>query len=359
MQKIKNLNFTDSLNEAFHQSMDYDKNVIIIGEGVPDCNQIFGTTKNLEEKFGSNRVFDMPLSENALTGICIGAAQKGLRPVLVHQRLDFALLSLDQIINNASKWYYMFDGKVNVPLVIRLIIGRGWGQGPQHSQNLQALFGMINGLKVVCPSNAYQAKGLLIAAIEDENPVIFIEHRWQHNTISKVPSKMYSLPLDKSIVATKGESLTIVASLISSIQARKLVDFFKKELNISIELIDLISLNPIDYKTIIKSLQKTKKFIFLDTANENETIAHKITSYIFCNHPEVLDKPPLILCSKNYPAPTSHYLMLDYYLSDQSVFYKIVEYLEIQIDKKIKNLAKKLIANQPHDIPDKNFKGPF
>jgi pyruvate dehydrogenase E1 component beta subunit len=151
--------------------------------GVTDPKGVFGTTTGLEEKFGSNRVFDMPTSENAMTGIGIGVSLNGFRPVMTHQRLDFALLSLDQIINNAAKWRFMFGGTRGVPITIRLIIGRGWGQGPTHSQNLHALFSHIPGLKVVMPSTAKDAKGLLLSSIFDPDPVIFLENRWLHNMV--------------------------------------------------------------------------------------------------------------------------------------------------------------------------------
>ena len=193
-QLVRELTYAQAIQEGLHQSMEADARVILVGEGVPDPKAIFATTAGLRDRFGSARVFDMPLSENGMTGICIGAALSGLRPVMVHQRIDFALLAMDQLVNNAAKWHYMFDGLANVPLVIRVIIGRGWGQGPQHSQSLQALFAHIPGFKVVLPATAYDAKGMLISAIEDNNPVIFIEHRWLHNIKDAVPAEPYRAP---------------------------------------------------------------------------------------------------------------------------------------------------------------------
>ena len=165
--KTRNLKFTEAINEAMILSMKRQKNVVCYGLGVDDPKRIFGTTKNLKEIFGSKRVFDVPASENALTGIGIGSSLNGLRPVMVHQRLDFFLYAMDQLINGAAKWSYVFGGVKSLPLTIRLIIGRGWGQGPTHSQSLQSLFLHIPGLKIVMPSNSYQAKGLLNAAIFD------------------------------------------------------------------------------------------------------------------------------------------------------------------------------------------------
>ena len=199
----REIKYFGAIREALDQSMQEDANIFIIGEGVPDPKGIFGTTSGLREKYGEKRVLDMPVSENALTGVCIGAALTGLRPVLMHQRVDFSLLSMDQIINNAAKWHYMFGGQLKVPLVIRMIIGRGWGQGAQHSQNLQALFSHIPGLKVVMPSTAYDAKGLLISSIKDNNPVIFLEHRWLHNISGFVPEESYTIPIGKGKIIGK------------------------------------------------------------------------------------------------------------------------------------------------------------
>ena len=173
----RELKFFEAIREATDLCLAKDPNVYVVGLGVPDPKGIFGTTSGLAEKYGSQRILDMPTSESAMTGVAIGSALVGMRPILTHQRLDFALYSMDQIVNHAAKWSYMFGGKVKIPLVIRMIVGRGWGQGPQHSQSLQAWFAHVPGLKVVMPATPHDAKGLLIASIEDENPVIFIEHR--------------------------------------------------------------------------------------------------------------------------------------------------------------------------------------
>ena len=172
MNKNKEITFVEAINDALNTAMSIDDNVICLGLGATDPRGIFGTTLGLKEKYGSDRVIDPPTSENANTGIAIGAAMDGIRPVVIHQRTDFSLLTLDQIINNAAKWHYMFNGANTVPITNRLIVGRGWGQGPTHSQNLQALFSHIPGLKVIMPSTTYDAKGLLLSSIFDNDPVI-------------------------------------------------------------------------------------------------------------------------------------------------------------------------------------------
>lgn len=353
------ISFSESLNEALFQAMRSDPNVVIIGEGVPDNNAIFNTTKGLAEAFGKSRVYDMPLSENGVTGVCIGASQRGLKPILVHQRLDFSLLSLDQVINNAAKLKYIFNGLVNIPIVIRMIVGRGWGQGPQHSQNLHALFALINGLKVITPSNAYNAKGLMLSAIKENCPVVFIEHRWLHNTTSFVPKKSYLCNIGQPIIAKKGNALTLCTYSFSVIQALKMHNTFDKFFNIKIEIVDLISLNPLNIKPLLKSLQKTNLLVFLDTATNNETIGHKVISRIISKDISLLKKSPMLICTPDHPAPTSHHLMVNYYIDDIALFKKIALYLDVKNKAQIKAAISSLKTDLPHDVPDQNFKGPF
>ncbi|MBO05614.1 MAG: alpha-ketoacid dehydrogenase subunit beta, partial [Parcubacteria group bacterium] len=264
-KQTRELTYAQALLEATQQSMEKDSEVILIGEGVPDVKSIFGTTAGLMENFGNKRVFDMPLSENGLTGICIGAAISGMRLIMVHQRIDFTLLAMDQLINNAAKWHYLFNGQKSVPLVVRMIVGRGWGQGAQHSQSLQALFAHIPGLKVVMPSMPYDAKGMLISAIEDNNPVIFIEHRWLFHIKEHVPEEPYRVPLDKSKTIREGKHVTIAAISYMVIEAMHVADYLEKH-GIHVTVISVHALNPLDVEPVLESVQKTGYLVVLDTA---------------------------------------------------------------------------------------------
>ncbi|MDP2689297.1 MAG: alpha-ketoacid dehydrogenase subunit beta, partial [Deltaproteobacteria bacterium] len=208
---LRGLTYREALLEATTQLLEADERVFVIGEGVDDAGGVFGSTLGLHSRFGKERVMDSPLAENGITGIAVGAAIAGMRPILVHMRVDFLPLSLDQIINHAAKWHYMFGGRVNVPLTIRSIIGRGWGSAAQHSQSLQALFTNVPGVKVVMPATPYDAKGLLVASVRDGNPVIFIEHRWLYERMGHVPEELYSVPIGKGAVRKKGGDCTIVA----------------------------------------------------------------------------------------------------------------------------------------------------
>ena len=208
---MKIMKFTQAINEALHQSMRENSSLISYGLGINDPKRIFGTTSGLLEEFGPSRAFDVPTSENLMTGLSVGLALGGIPSVVTHQRFDFFLLAMDQLVNSAAKWRFMFGGKMNVPITIRLIVGKGWGQGPTHSQSLHAWMTHIPGLKVVAPSNASDAKNLLYSSILDPNPVIFIEHRWLHGTIDNVPESATFETLGFSSNPVLGKDLTVVS----------------------------------------------------------------------------------------------------------------------------------------------------
>jgi pyruvate dehydrogenase E1 component beta subunit len=262
---LRLLKYVDALQEAVAQEMREDERVFVFGLDVDDHRAIQGSTRGLLEEFGATRVFTTPLSEDAMTGIAIGAAMAGMRPVHVHIRMDFLMLCMNQLINIAAKSHYMYGGATDVPLVVRCIIGKSWGQGAQHSQALHSLFMHIPGLKVVAPSNAYDAKGLLIQSIRDHNPVIFMEHRLLYNTEAYVPEHRYALEFGKARVCREGSDITVVGisnMVMEVIRAAELL----AEQAISVEVIDPITLVPLDIESIIASVRKTRKLLVVDNA---------------------------------------------------------------------------------------------
>jgi acetoin:2,6-dichlorophenolindophenol oxidoreductase subunit beta len=261
---LRGLTYKEALLEAASQMLEADKSVFVIGEGVDDSGGVFGTTKGLHQRFGKDRVMDSPLAENAITGVAVGAAVAGMRPILVHMRVDFMPLTMDQIINHAAKWRYMFGGKLNVPLVIRSIIGRGWGSAAQHSQSLQGLFTQIPGLKVVMPATPYDAKGLLKASVYDGNPVIFIEHRWLYEHMGHVPEEPYTVPIGKAIVRRPGKDVTIVAISHMVYESMKAAAELNND-GIDCEVIDLRTIRPMDSSTVLDSIRKTGRLVVADT----------------------------------------------------------------------------------------------
>lgn len=357
---MREISFIDAIREGLDQSMEHDDHVIVIGEGVPDPKNIFNTTKGLQEKYGDQRVFDMPLAENGMTGVCIGAAIRGLRPVLIHQRVDFALLSLDQIINNAAKWHYMFNGKAIVPLVIRMIIGRGWGQGPQHSQSYQAMFAQVPGLKVVMPTTAQDAKGMLIAAIKDNNPVIFIEHRWVHHVVDDVPEHFYEVELGKARVLKEGTDITVAAFSYMVFETIIAAEALEKILGISVEVIDMRSVRPLDTPSVIASVRKTGRLVVADTAYAFGSIASELITSILDDCFDKLKKAPVKICSPDFPTPSSPSMNKDYYPTPRTIAEAIIKMMDIQVEiKKLENLIDEVERKGPHDIPNRDFKGPF
>lgn len=357
--QTRNRTYAEAIREAFDQLLEIDPSVYVIGLGVPDPKGVFGTTLGLQEKHGADRVMDMPTSENAMTGIAIGSAIAGMRPILSHQRVDFALLSLDQIINNASKWHYMFGGKMKVPLVIRLIMGRGWGQGPQHSQSLHSLFAHIPGLKVVMPSNPYDAKGMLISSVKDDNPVIFFEHRWLHGIFGHVPEELYTVPLGIAKVMKEGTDITLVASSHMTLEAWRAVQELEKE-GISAELIDLRTVLPIDKETLFTSVRKTGRVLILDSDWKTCGYAAEISALITENCWDQLKKSPQRLTYPDQPCPTSWSLSNHFYPITKDILGAVFTLIDRPLwAKKMWEEARKEKNQKPLDVPDASFVGPF
>ena len=262
MERI--LTYAEAVREATEQEMARDPSVIVLGIGVDDFKAVYGTTRGLLEKFGPERVFDTPLSEDGMTGVAIGAAMAGLRPIHVHIRMDFVMLAMNQIVNIAAKARYMYGGTVSVPIVVRSIIGRSWGQGAQHSQALQALFMHVPGLRVVAPSTPYDAKGCLIMSIRDDNPVMFIEHRMLHSQRGHVPSDLYAVPFGKARVLAKGSDITLVGISYMTVECLR-AQRYLGEVGISAEVIDPVCLSPLDIETILTSVKKTGRLLLVDS----------------------------------------------------------------------------------------------
>jgi pyruvate/2-oxoglutarate/acetoin dehydrogenase E1 component len=351
----REITYAQAVLEATDQCMSADESVYIMGLGVPDPKGIFGTTLGLRDKYGSQRVMDMPVSENAMTGVAIGSALKGMRPILTHQRVDFMLLSLDQIINNAAKWHYMFGGKLSVPMVIRVMIGRGWGQGPQHSQSLHSLFAHIPGLKVLMPFSPHDAKGLLISAIQDNNPVIFLEHRWLHNTYGEVPEKHYSLPIGKAKIVRKGKDVTIISASHMTLEALQAAELLSKS-QIEAEVLDLRSIKPLDVEAVIESAQKTGRVIVADPGWASFGLAAEIISLISENVYSALKQPPVRITYPDTPTPTSWELSRYYYPRPIDIVNAARRLMGL---KETSEKEMGFQQNMPLDIPDKSFTGPF
>lgn len=352
---IRQLKFFQAIHEAIDLCMTRDPAVYVMGLGVPDPKGIFGTTLGLLEKYGSGRVMDMPTSENAMTGVAIGSAIVGMRPIMTHQRIDFALYAMEQIVNQAAKWHYMFAGQMKVPLVIRMIVGRGWGQGPQHSQSLQAWFAHIPGLKVVMPVTPYDAKGLLIASVEDDDPVIFIEHRWLYNAFGNAPEGVYRVPLGRARVAREGSDVTIVASSYMVLEALRAAELLSSS-GIQAEVVDIRSLKPLDRKTIVESVLKTGRLIAVDGAWRTAGIGSEILAIVAEDACSNLKCGPQRVTFPDAPTPTTWALADHYYPRAIHILNAARKMMELP-EKTEEELGIKY--ETPLDVPDAAFTGPF
>ncbi|MBF0612870.1 MAG: alpha-ketoacid dehydrogenase subunit beta [Magnetococcales bacterium] len=258
------ISYDAALNEALSLAMELDGKVFVMGQGVDDPAGMFGVTRGLQQRFGPARVFDTPLSEEGMTGIGVGAAMTGCRPVYCHNRPDFILLTFNQLVNHAAKMHYLDLGKSRVPMVVWSVIGRGWGSGAQHSQAIQGLLLGVPGLKIIMPATPYDAKGLMLAAIADNNPVLIFEHRWLMRRKGAVPEGMYHIPIGKGVIRRPGSDVTVVGTSMMidlSLQAANAL----QEEGISVEVVDLRTLKPMDEELILASLSRTGRLLVVDT----------------------------------------------------------------------------------------------
>lgn len=314
MNKPRIIKYTEALREATEQALASDLSVFVVGLGVSYPNGADGTTAGLKVRY-PERVLDVPISEDAVTGMAVGAAIHGMRPIVHHGRVEFALFAADQIFTQAAKWNYMFGGGNPVPIVFRINVGRQWGNGPQHTQALYGLFGCALGLKVVIPSSPYMAKGLLAAAIRDNNPVVLLEPRWLYQTSESVPEEPYELPLDKARIVNEGNDITVVAYGDGLQAAREALEIVG---DVGVELIDLVSINPIDEKTIGNSLAKTRRLLTVDTTNASFSVGSEILARALRMSLEFRSRPTSLSCP-DVPCPTSTALTEDYYPTKVSI----------------------------------------
>ena len=325
----RKLSYVAAIREALELSLTHDERVFVMGQGVDDPSGMFGITLDLHKKYGEDRVFDTPLSENALTGVAIGAALSGMRPVYMHNRPDFLFLAMDQIVNHASKWSYMFGGHIHVPVVIWATVGRGWGGGAQHTQTLQGFFNHVPGLRLVMPSRPYDAKGLLITAIADNNPVIITEHRWLLRQTGYVPEGLYSIPFGRGVIRRPGKDITIIAVSHMVVEALLAAQELQQE-GIDVEVIDPRTLRPLDEEIILNSVKKTGRLIVADTGWKTGGAGAEISAMVAEKGFEYLKAPIRRVASLDIPTPASYVLEAKFYPSKADVVSRCREILGIR-----------------------------
>lgn len=300
---MREITYLEAVREAMTQKMHEDSNVFLMGEDIGVYGGAFGVSRGMIEEFGPERIRNTPISESGIAGAAVGAALTGMRPILELQFSDFITIATDQIINQAAKIRYMYGGKGKVPMVLRTPSGSGTGAAAQHSQSLEAWMVHIPGLKVVQPSTAYDAKGLLISAIEDDNPVIFYEHKLLYRTTEAVPEELYRIPFGKADIKREGSDVTVIATAIMVHKALEAAEILAKE-GIQIEVIDPRTLVPLDEETIVSSVSKTGRVVVVHEAVKRAGIGAEIASFIAESDAfDFLDAPIHRLGGRSVPIP--------------------------------------------------------
>ena len=308
---MREIQFRQALNEAMSEEMRKDKNVYLMGEEVAEYNGAYKVSQGMLEEFGNKRVIDTPIAETGFTGIGVGSAMNGLRPIIEFMTFNFSLVAIDQIINGAAKMMQMSGGQINVPIVFRGPTGNAGQLGSQHSQNFENWFANTPGLKVVVPSNPYDAKGLLKSSIRDNDPVIFMESEQMYGDKGEIPEGEYIIPIGVADIKKTGKDVTIVSFGKIIKEAYKASELLEKE-NIECEIIDLRTIRPMDYKTIFESVQKTNRLVILEESwpfgNISTEITYQVQSHIF----DYLDAPIEKINTADTPAPYSPTLLSEW-----------------------------------------------
>ena len=302
---MRELFYSEAVKEAMTQEMEADNKVFLIGEDVGVYGGAFGLTLGMLEQFGPRRIIDTPISEQGIVGIGIGAALMGMKPIVEIMFSDFLLLAMEQIANQAAKIHYMFGGKVAVPIVIRTPGGGGTGAGAQHSQSIEALPFHIPGLKIIMPSTPFDAKGLLLSAIKDPNPVIMIEHKLLYKKVKgDVPAQRYEIELGKADIKRKGEDITVVATSLMVHKALTVSEKLASE-GIEAEVIDPRTIKPLDLETIINSVKKTNRVVLVEEACYTGGFTSFLASEIASKAFDYLDSPIIRVTGLDTPIPYS------------------------------------------------------
>lgn len=310
---MRQITYSESIRESLYQNMVEDPDVFLIGQGVTSPWYVGMTTNGLLKEFGTDRVIDTPVSECAMTGVAVGAAMAGKKPIMVHPRMDFMYYSFDAICNHAAPWYYMFGGHLSVPVVFWGIINRGGEQSAQHSQALHSLFVHNPGLKVIAPSTPYDVKGLLTSAIHDLNPVVFVDDRWLYSIQGDVPENLYEVPIGKGDIKREGKDLTILATSYMVQESLKAAEF-AGDFGVSVEVVDPRSLKPFDIELLKKSVGKTHRLIIADGGWKTCGFAAEVSASIAETELIYTMKAPIMRVTlPDLPAPASKVLEDKYY----------------------------------------------
>jgi len=353
--------YLEAIRLAFDHALGADDSVLLFGLGVGDVGGVFGTTTGLQAKYGESRVFDIPLSENAVTGMALGLSLQGYRPIMIHQRSDFSFTSAEQIINQISKTKFMSNGLYNVPLVIRMIIGRGWGQGPTHAQAPHAIYSQVPGLKVLAPSSPSDGYHLMRTAVSSDEPVIFFEHRWLHYTSEEFDPQDRDVDIGSSQVVLEGSDITLISLSYGVLECLKLARIFL-EFGIKFEVVNLRFVKPLDKATILNSVTKTQQAVFWDVGHREFGVSAEVSSLLNENLFGQLKNFPLRFGLPDEPTPSSPFLAARHYVEIDHALLEINRHFEFGLSpEKLTVCRQELFPYKSvfRDQPDLGEVGPF
>lgn len=343
-KKQRKITYCEAINESLNQEMRKNKNILVYGLE----DKVFGSTKNLLANYGSKNFFYTPLSEDLLTGMSLGLSISGKIPVLNHIRVDFLLLGINQLINMISSFRFSSNGKVKVPILIRAVIGRGWGQGYQHSKSLQSIFSHIPGLRVIMPSTPKDAKGMITSALRGSSPVICLEHRWLYWQKGYVNKNSYTIDLNKSNILRRGKHVSLICTSWMNVEALQAAKFLDTK-GISCEIVDLRTISPLDKKTILNSVKKTKRCIVVDydwlPYGVGSEVSHLVNNSLFNQLKHKVER----IGFKFIPCPTARDLENEFYPNAKD----IINCVSRMFNKKYNTKDVNLFSHE------KKFFGPF
>lgn len=329
--KLEEISYVNAILSAQKRILSQNSKSILLGINVTSPSAIFGSVRGLHQTFGPQRVIETPASENSMTGIALGLSTSGHLPILVHQRMDFAILSFDMLINQVAKWQYMYGEKLKAPMIIRMIVGRGWGQGPQHSQSLHSVFMHIPGFRVYMPTTSQDVYSALLEASESDSPSIFFEHRWLYDTVGTLDSKKNFLQAKTNTILTNTKSLvTVITISFSSIEVIRAARILEEE-EVHVDIFELIRLDSLDLEEIIQSIKNTKRLLIVDIGHSFAGAASAVLSELVTRG-IYLTESPIILGLPQHPTPTAPSLAKDFYPRSIDVLNCIKKLLSLSIN---------------------------
>lgn len=350
----RDVTVAQAIREAQQFVLQAHSETLILGLNAASPAGMFGTMSGLSKEFGNQRVIETPASEAACTGISLGMASSGLRPILIHQRVDFAVLAMDQLVNQVAKWHFMYGGRLRAPLVVRMIVGRGWGQGPQHSQALHAWFAHVPGLRVVMASFPEEARNSFYWSVLDDAPVVFIEHRWMHLVKGKISSGPPRPEISSSIVRRVGSDVTLVSTSFMTVECLEAAKLLSSR-GIQAEVVEVVTVSPLDTSILVESVTKTGRLLVADIGVAQFGISSEIIFRVLEDGRVSLRSTPGRIGLPCVPTPSGPRASARFYPTSITVANAVLDLVKAPQSARFSEIK----TDTQLDIPDEDFLGPY